>query len=245
MVPTIDTLKYKHMLEILLEQRKPAILTGETGVGKTSLVVPLLFSKKEVGLSTIFLNFSAKTRPRETQLAIEAKLTKKAKTVFGARLNESIAVFIDDINMPEMETEGAQPTIELLRQYLDYHGFYDRQKLFWKQVIDTTLVACGATPQGGRNKLTSRFTRHAMLLCLPEPSEVNLKKIFGAILKGFLHTGGFPDTVKKLSDGLVAATLDFYRTIRKELLPIPSKFHYQFNLRDISRVFQGVLQCSS
>ena len=72
--------------------------------------------------------------------------------------------------MPELEKEGAQPTIELLRQYIDYQGFYDRQKLFWKQVVDTTLISCGATPSGGRNKLNSRFVRHHMVICLPEPS---------------------------------------------------------------------------
>ena len=54
----------------------------------------------------------------------------------------------------------------------------------------------------------------------------------------------FSEGVKKQADGLVNSTLDFYKTIRKELLPIPSKFHYLFNLRDISRVFQGILQCS-
>ena len=83
-----------------------------------------------------------------------------------------------------------------------------------------------------------------MVLCLPEPSENNLKKIFGSILKGFLNANVFSENAKKVADGIVLATLDFYRTIRKELLPIPSKFHYLFNLRDISRVFQGILQCS-
>lgn len=83
-----------------------------------------------------------------------------------------------------------------------------------------------------------------MVLCLPEPSDSNLKKIFGSILKGFFTALNFSESVKKLSEPLVLSTLDFYKTIRKELLPIPSKFHYMFNLRDISKVFQGVLQCS-
>ena len=184
-------------------------------MGKTSLVVPYLFSKVEPKISTVFLNFSAKTRPKETQLAIESKLNKKGKTLFGARPNESNVIFIDDVNMPELEKEGAQPTIELLRNFLDFGGFYDRQKLFWKQVVETTLVGCGATPSGGRNKLNTRFMRHHMLLCIPEPAESNLKKIFGSILKGFFNAWGFSEQLKKISDGIVSATLDFYRTIRK------------------------------
>jgi dynein heavy chain len=46
MVPTIDTLKYKHIFEILLETKKPILITGDSGVGKTSLAVPFLFSKR-------------------------------------------------------------------------------------------------------------------------------------------------------------------------------------------------------
>ena len=81
---------------------KPVIFTGESGVGKTSLTVPYLFKLKENNISTIFLNFSAKTKPKDTQLAIESKLNKKGKTLFGAKPNESIVIFIDDINLPEI-----------------------------------------------------------------------------------------------------------------------------------------------
>jgi len=34
-----------------------------------------------------------------------------------------------------------------------------------------------------------------------------------------------------------------YETIKREKLPIPSKFHYMFNLRDVSKVFLGITQC--
>ena len=52
-------------------------------------------------------------------MAIEAKLKKKSKLVVGAKPNEKIAIFIDDVNMPSLETYGAQPCIELLRQLKD------------------------------------------------------------------------------------------------------------------------------
>jgi hypothetical protein len=54
-----------------------------------------------------------------------------------------------------------------------------------------------------------------MIICLPEPSESNLKKIFGSILKGFFNSYNFSESVKKITDGIVSGTLDFYRTIRK------------------------------
>jgi dynein heavy chain len=42
-------------------------------------------------------------------------------------------------------------------------------------------------------------------------------------------------------ESTVFATIEMYRKISKDLLPIPTKFHYTFNLRDISKVFQGIL----
>jgi hypothetical protein len=65
--------------------------------------------------------------------------------------------FIDDVNMPARERYGAQPPIELLRQFQDFRGFYDRKKLFWKDVEDTVLCAACAPPGGGRQEVTPRY----------------------------------------------------------------------------------------
>jgi len=45
----------------------------------------------------------------------------------------------------------------IFRQFLDFKGFYDRDKLFWKDIIDVVLGCACAPPGGGRNPLTPRF----------------------------------------------------------------------------------------
>ena len=104
------------------------------------------------------------------------------------------------------------------------------------------MIACGANPGGGRNSVSKRFLRHFLVLCIPQPSDNNLKKIFESIIKGYLNSYPFVEVVKKASESLVNSTLAFYKAISTELLPTPSRFHYTFNMRDISKVFQGILQ---
>ena len=49
-------------------------------------------------------------------------------------------------------------------------------------------------------------------------------------------------TVQTLTEPLVLGTVELYNSIRSELLPTPSKSHYTFNLRDLSKVVQGIMR---
>jgi dynein heavy chain len=241
LVPTNDSYRHSFCLELLLSREKPSFFTGLSGVGKSVIIQNSLTRfQEEKDIVPIFINFSAQTSSMRTQQAIEGKLEKKKRTLFGAAPGKKIAIFVDDINMPSTETYGAQPPIELLRLFIDMKGLYDRDEWTWKDVEDTTIVAASAPPGGGRSPITLRFTRHFNMFCVPNADTTTLKKIFGSIVQGFLKAG-FQEAVQKLDSALVDATIEIYNKIAEELRPTPSKFHYLFNLRDVSKVFQGIL----
>eukprot|EP00854_Cymbomonas_tetramitiformis_P003966 gene3966-4937_t len=210
LVPTMDTVRYAFLLEILLEVQKSALFTGDTGVGKSVIVASSLSNLTEpAGLVPVTINFSAQTNAIDTQLLIESKLEKKRKTRFGAPYGKKIVIFVDDVNMPARETYGAQPPIELLRQFQDFRGFYDRKKLFWKDIEDMTIVSACAPPGGGRQELTPRFVRHFNMFCVPPPSEQCTKTILSSILGGFLGDG-FSKEFATLLKPIVDSSMERY-----------------------------------
>ncbi|KAM6971776.1 dynein axonemal heavy chain 6 [Aplochiton taeniatus] len=244
LVPTTDTVRYGYLMEKLLSIRHSVLFTGNTGVGKSVVARGLLNSiQEEAGYVPVYINFSAQTSSARTQEIIESKLEKKRKNILGAPGNKKIVIFVDDLNMPKQDTYGSQPPIELLRQFQDFGGFYDREKFFWKEIQDMTIAAACAPPGGGRNPVTPRFLRHFSMLCLPTPSEHSLKQIFKAILAGFLSD--FTQAVKSCAGSIVDAAVEIYHRMSVDLLPTPAKSHYVFNLRDLSKCVQGMLQCDS
>jgi len=241
MVPNKDTVRYSWFLKNAISILHSVFFTGVTGAGKTSIMEQMLSELDEKGeIVSLSLTFSAKTDSKMTQLQIENNLNSqrrnKAITLIPPPAKK-LVVMVDDINMPSVEEYGAQPPIEMLRFFQDKKGLFDRTGLFFKEVESTVLLSAAAPPGGGRSNLTPRFTRHFQMICLPPSSEESLTLIFKSILEGFLKSYTFKTEVVQLADKVVRATLDMYDEISKGLLPTPSKSHYTFNLRDVSKVF--------
>ena len=240
LVPTDDTTRYRYLLNTLMGGGHNVLFMAETGVGKSVVISSFLNEMVHAGSCVSYtVGYSAQTKPANLRDVLETKLEKKRKNLLGPPSGKKMYLFIDDLNMPALETYGAQPPNELLRQMIDHGGFYDVNKLFFKHVADTICVGACAPPGGGKNEVSPRLLRHFHMIWLTNLSIDSMFKIFTSILGGFL-SHHVPE-LKGLADPIVKGSVEIYTSIQKELLPTPLRSHYTFNLRDLSKVFQGVL----
>ena len=66
--------------------------------------------------------------------------------------------------MPQKDKYGSQAPIELLRQWMDYGGWYDLETKEFKYLQDIVFITAMLPPTGGRNNVTLRCLRHFHLL---------------------------------------------------------------------------------
>lgn len=93
---------------------------------------------------------------------------------------------------------------------------------------------------GVASTVTKRFLRHFFPIIMSPFAASTLVHIFQTILDWHFSSQPFPSSVRALSAPIVNATGILYANAVQTLLPIPRKSHYTFNLRDFSRVIQGV-----
>ncbi|KAG9397278.1 Dynein heavy chain and region D6 of dynein motor [Carpediemonas membranifera] len=239
-VPTVDTARSQYLLSALVRAQRNVMLAGATGTGKTAFILDGLFPTLPEKMATVFMNFSVQTNSNKTQELIESRLEKKTKGTLGPPGNRRLVAFTDDFNMPKKDEFGSMPPLELLRQLIEYGGWYDRGKQAFTAIRDVQLLAGMAPPGGGRQQISERLMSRFNVLALVFPSESQIKRIFGTLLGH--HFADFDEEIRTLTDTLTRATLEIYQTVTIELLPTPIKSHYIFNLRDLAKVFYGMMQ---
>lgn len=168
---------------------------------------------------------------------LEKPLEKKAGRNYGPPGTKRLIYFIDDMNMPEVDQYFTVQPHTLIRQHLDYSHWYDRHKLTLKEVHNTQYVSC-MNPTAGSFTINSRLQRHFCVFALSFPGVDALQTIYSQILSQHLAGNGFAQQVQKVAGNLTSCALSLHSRVSSNFLPTAIKFHYIFNLRDLSNIFQ-------
>ncbi|XP_070187600.1 dynein beta chain, ciliary-like isoform X2 [Littorina saxatilis] len=239
LVHTSETTRVRYFLDMLIEKRRPVMLVGNAGAGKTVLMQDKLAAlSDEFMIGNVPFNFY--TTSEMLQRVLEKPLEKKAGRNFGPPGNRRLIYFVDDMNMPEVDKYYTVQPHTLIRQHIDHGHWYDRSKLSLKEIHNTQYVSC-MNPTAGSFTIDSRLQRHFCVFAISFPNQEALATIYSNILAQNLALGGFPGAVQKFTSNLVQGALALHNKIATTFLPTAIKFHYVFNLRDLSNIFQGIL----
>uniref|UniRef100_A0A672IQ98 Dynein axonemal heavy chain 11 n=1 Tax=Salarias fasciatus TaxID=181472 RepID=A0A672IQ98_SALFA len=239
LVHTPETICLTYFMDLLLQRGKPIMLVGNAGVGKTILVSDKVAKLKEDYMVTK-VPFNYYTTSAMLQRVLEKPLEKKAGRKFAPPSAKRLIYFIDDLNMPEVDVYGTVQPHTLIRQHLDYSHWYDRQRLVLKEIHNCQYITC-MNPTSGSFSINPRLQRHFSVFAVHFPGADALATIFTSILSAHFLQGGFSFGVSRSVGTLIQAAICLHQKISQNFLPTAIRFHYIFNLRDLSNIFQGIL----
>uniref|UniRef100_A0A8C4L5T0 Dynein axonemal heavy chain 17 n=1 Tax=Equus asinus asinus TaxID=83772 RepID=A0A8C4L5T0_EQUAS len=240
LVHTIETIRIRYFMDLLMEKSWPVMLVGNAGTGKSVLMGDKLDSLDSDSYLVQAVPFNFYTTSAMLQGVLEKPLEKKSGRNYGPPGTKKLIYFIDDMNMPEVDKYGTVAPHTLIRQHMDHGHWYDRQKLTLKDVHNCQYVAC-MNPTSGSFTIDPRLQRHFCVFAVSFPGQEALATIYNTILSQHLAFRSVPMVVQRMSNQLVASALALHQKVTTTFLPTAIKFHYVFNLRDLSNIFQGLL----
>ncbi|CAF3576711.1 unnamed protein product [Rotaria sordida] len=218
LVPTRETVRVRYWMGY------PVMLVGGAGSGKTVIVNDKLHSLNNELWTVANVPFNYYTSSEMLQSILEKPLEH-------------------DLNMPEIDKYYTVQAHTVLRQYLDNKHWYDRQKLTLRDIHNCQYVAC-MNPTARNFTTDSRIQRYFAVFAISFPGQDSLQTIYNSILSQHLPASPnapFTQAVQRYAPQLVDGALAVHQRIAATFLPTAIKFHYIFNLRDLSNIFQSIL----
>jgi len=109
-------------------------------------------------LSSDYVFLSSDISKSNSRLSWMLSLKREERTVRAHLLARNTSCSSMILTCPK-EEYGAQPPIELVRQFMDFGGWYDRddKEKPWLSIVDIIICSAMGPPGGGRAVVTQRL----------------------------------------------------------------------------------------
>ena len=134
-------MRYSWMQQQIMNLKKPVLFCGDSGTAKTVTVQACFKKLTKIEDKYMFLNinFSSRTTSLDFQNIIEENIDKKTFKSYGPKsAGKKMVIFIDDMNMPKIDTYGTQQPLALALFLISRLQLYQREgDLELRDIIDT------------------------------------------------------------------------------------------------------------
>lgn len=240
-IPTLDTVRHEDILYAWLRERKPLLLCGPPGSGKTMTLFAAL--RKLPNLEVVGLNFSSATSVdlimKTLKQYCEFRKTPNGTVLSPVAINKWLVLFCDEINLPAPDKYGTQRVIAFIRQLVEQGGYWNALDRSWVTLERIQFVgACNPPTDPGRTPLSNRFLRHAPVVMVDYPGEVSLLQIYSTFNKAVLKT---VPTLRDFAEPLTRAMVQFYLASQAQFTS-DIQAHYIYSPRELSRWVKGIYE---
>jgi len=240
-VQTADTVRLTKLMDLFMDNGRPVMFVGTAGTGKSTIIMAKLKSLNPEEKLFRVIAFNSLTNPRDLQANMELSLDKRYGKVYGPPGRKKLVFFLDDLNMPTPDKYGTQEAIALIHFVFDYGFWYDRKKCGQDKTLTDISFLSAMNPKSGTFTVLDRLLRHFGVFACNVPSETDMEAIYGQILtQKFKRWKN--NLIRDRCAEVVSATINLHQKICTMFLPNAIKFHYQWNMREMFNIFQGICQ---
>ncbi len=244
-VPTATSVSFERILKNLVPIT-PTLLFGERGSMKTSICANFLSLLSKQEYSKMKVNMSSVQTSTVIKQILDSKIEKKIGNYYSAPLSKNLAIFVDDLHVPEADAFGTKQPIEFMRTLL-YQGFYhgcEDGVIQQKYVKGVHLVGTLLASSISTIDMHPRFLSNSCLLHVPNSSNQELNTIFGQIieqraLKKCGQQGVSMQDLDKFAH-ISRLSIEILDVLKQKFPMSPSKYSCSFTMNNLHRVYKGL-----
>jgi dynein heavy chain len=239
-VSTVDSIRLTFVMDTLVKNGHGVMFVGGAGTGKTTMVNDYLNHQDSEKVLFTGINMNYYTDSKAFQALFEQNIDKRSGRTFGPPTGKKMIFFVDDLNLPYIEEYGTQNALELMRQLMDHKSLFDRDELgFRKEIVDCQQIAA-MNPLIGSNSVSERNQmKYAAFACMM-PGPDDLRTIYSSVLSGHFALEGMDKKVLELAEHVTECAIHLHTEVVHKFLPSAIKFVYNWNMRELTNIFQGV-----